>query len=215
MHTLNSAKELLHSLPVEVEFAGFRSNTLRLAQSGWDLSMEQQMNPRFYGPSLRLAMRHTGAKLYAISNEVVVDYGRLSGSLQNPVAYAEYLSHVCFSIACVALDIRFAVRGEQAYGGTFASRFQAIDPFPQERIVEESIHDFKFFKVANPSIKDIIVSPDQVPELLEMVLRAQAPGQREIRARERSRKNMQAYREGFNSTKPAHSVQAQIITLAS
>lgn len=214
MHTPSSVKELLYSLPVEVEFAGFVSNTLTLARSGWDLSMQQDLTGRYSDPILRLAMRHEGAKLYAISSEVHLHYAEMMGARSNAIEYAKFLANLRFSIQYVSSEIRFFSVSVGHRGVSFSSSFQAIDPYPQER-VEESISDFKFFKVSNPTIKDIIVSPEQVPELLEMVLRAQGPMVDQIRMRERSRQNTQWARENMQDVKPAHSVQAQIITLAS
>lgn len=212
MRMQSLGKELLHSLPVEVHFAGFKGNTLSLAKAGWDLSMEQS---EYYGEKmLRLAMRHEGAKLYAISQETRIDYGRLHAAMDNRIAYAELLTQIPFIIQAVAPSIRFATMGVSTRSVGFAQAFNPIDPFPQERIMEERIEDFKFFKVANPNIRDIIVSPDQVPELLDLVLKAQKPAIDEIRKREQSRKNTRWVHENMGSTKPAHQVQAQIITLA-
>lgn len=70
----------------------------------------------------------------------------------------------------------------------------------------------KFFKVANATAKDLIVHPDQVPELLEVILKCQAGTQKDIRKRDQSRSNYEKY--GEHGVKPAHEVQAQIITLA-
>jgi hypothetical protein len=200
-------REILHSLPIDVVFAGFKGNTLSLARAGWDLSMRQQSN--LWGAyEMQLVMRHDGARLYALSSPIELEYGRLGSCLNDPVRYAELLSQLHFSIACIAPQIEFHVMPVR--GNMFASEFKAIDPFPQERTEKISVKDFKFFKVANPSIKDIIVSPDQVPELLDMVLKAQKETISKVKARERSRENMHAYRD----VKPAHQVQAQLITLA-
>lgn len=217
MHTQSSDKELLYSIPIEVEFAGFRSDTLKLALAGWDLSMQQIMDPREYGPSLRLALRHEGAKLYALSDNHRLEYGQVHAARRNVVEYAQFLSQMCFRISYCAPDIRFASVAMRYSGSaaSFGSSFNAIDPFPQERTVEESIKDFKFFKIANPSIKDIIVSPDQVPELLDLVLRTQKITLDQVRAREKSRANTEWVRGEMSGTKPAHKVQMQIITLAS
>ncbi len=209
MHMQNSAKELLHSLPIEVEFAGFRGNTLSLAKAGWDLSMRQDTIAAYGGVGMQLAMRHEGAKLYAISHRINIDHGDLYRHMQSMVGYAEFISQQIFRIQAVSPSIRFYV---MATMGSMVSEFDAIDPFPQER-VEESIEDFKFFKVANPTIKDIIVSPDQVPELLDLVLRAQKPTMNNVRGRERSRENKIWVDENMRGTKPAHQVQAQLITL--
>lgn len=93
-------------------------------------------------------------------------------------------------------------------------QFMPISSIPEERTQEESIRDFKFFKVANNSVKDLIVLPEQVPDLLDAILKVQKPTQQEIKKRIESRVNFKAYRDGeMFSAKPSHTVQAQIITL--
>lgn len=213
MLTQNSAKEILHSLPIDVAFAGFRGNTLSLAQAGWDLSMDQR-HDRYGEYTMRLAMRHSGAKLYALSQMIRLPYGRIGAATSSMHEYAQLLASMYFVIEHVAPEFQFHVMPVQSVG-SFSRGFQAIDPFPQERVERESIRDFKFFKVSNPELKDIIVDPSQVPELLGMVLRAQEKTMKEVRSRERSRENTQRVRENMSGTKPAHHVQAQIITLAS
>lgn len=210
MHTQNWAKDLLYSLPIAVEFAGFRGNTLSLAKAGWDLSMRQCVG--YSGDyEMELAMRHGGANLYAISNRVCLPYGEFLSSASSQHEWAEYLTRICFFIHYVSTEIQFRIM-PRSENSLWHKEFMAIDPFPQVRDHEVSIKDFKFFKVSNPKLQDIIVDPNQVPELLDMVLKAQMPQQELIKRNERSRQNMEAYRADY-PVKPSHVVQAQIITL--
>lgn len=208
--TQKLGKELLHSLPVMVTFAGFKSDTLTLAKEGWDLSMRQSAE---YDFELTLAIRHERANLHGISAPLSFRREEAFRSFSDMHLYAEFLAQACFRIVCVAPEIQFRIMPVNG-PVTWAGDFSAIDPFPQERH-EASIKDFKFFKVSNPTLKDIIVSPEQVPELLDLVMKAQKPTQEAIKARMRSRENTEWVRSNMHGVKPAHHVQAQIITLAS
>jgi hypothetical protein len=210
-------KVLPYSLPIKVRFAGFQSNTLALAEAGWDLSLRQTFSPWKAGVELELAMKHAGAGLYGITNVVHVEMARIYDLLHGNTGYAALFTDVGFEVRCIAPDIRCKIFPIQTTGSVreFANAFSPVDPRPQDRESSEvSVRDFKFFKVANPTLQDIIVSPDQVPQLLEMVLKAQEPTMQGIRARERSRESEKWVNEEFRSVLPAHHVQAQLITLA-
>lgn len=219
MPTLNSGAETLmrgiRSLPIEVRFAGFTSTTLALANAGWDLSMKQNMDMREHRPEMQLAMRYkpfSGPGMFAISSPLRMDYG-FARELMHKSAERVYegelmhaLAKLGFDIIHMGNDVRFVVQPMRHQGlGTFADSFHPIDPRPQ--YVEERLSDFKFFKVASPKIQDIIVNPRDVPELLELVLKAQKPMLDGVKRRERSRENEMEMR-------PAQEVMAQIITLA-
>lgn len=218
MHMQQSAKVFLQNLPIKVEFAGFMSDTLRLARSGWDLSLRQQLNPRYGEPELQLAMRHGNHNhaIYALSHPLHCR-DQLYQALQtgNERAY-QSITNMVFSIMCMSNDIAIRTSSMTTYGLDYRAQFNPIDAYPQEMDMKEfNLRDFKFFKTASPDVKDLIVSPEQVPELMDVILKVQSKTREEIRRREESRANYKSYTNGemFNA-KPAHSVQAQIITLA-
>lgn len=213
MHTPQLEKELLYSLPIKVIFAGFQSDTLALARAGWDLSMRQGHSVCTAEYELQLALRHDGAKLYAISHQIRIPHEQLYACMSNRENFHVFVSNQIFHIQAVAPGIQFHCI-PMTTGLGFKESFRPVDPFPQERETID-LRDFKFFKVGNPSLKEIVVDPEQVPELLELVLKAQGPTMQEIKRREQSRANTAWVRENMGSTKPAHQVQAQIITLAS
>ncbi len=217
---LKSAKDLLLSPEIRVEFAGFESTTLRLARSGWDMSIEEELDYARGGKFMRLAMRHDGAKLYAVSAPLEIRINDIHRALTEGGYYYELLRNIGFVIQHVSPNIVWNLH--EMNRDAFVSRFNAMDPFPQRRVEEASIADFKFFKVSNPKVQDLIVDPKRVPELLDLILKCQEPTMKGVRARERSRANMDAYRDmmhgvspvGAAAIKPAHQVEAQIITIA-
>jgi hypothetical protein len=204
---LKSAKELLYSLPIKVLFAGFNSTTIALGQSGWDLSMKQQLN--LNGDfELQLAMRmgDRANALYAISHPTIIRRHAYEQCKRDLVHYTNFFSHQYFEIAHVSPGFQFKIL-PMMNATSFVNAFEPINPLPQER--HEDVRDMKFFKVAQATAKDLIVHPDQVPELLEVILKCQQSTQKEIKSRDRSRENAMNY-----GAKPAHEVQAQILTLA-
>lgn len=207
-------KSVLRSLPIKVEFAGFESNTLKLAKAGWDLSMQQEVDPRYGDYRMRLAMRFGDRNnaMYAISNSISMDWEHKRAHV-DPNYFVQLVESLGFSIQVMRPEISFRhIMAERGTGLSFAQSFMPIDAVPQ-REEESSIRDFKFFKIANPSVKDLIVDPSDVPELLDAVLKAQRPLLEKIKKRERSRDNELWVREGM-PVKPMHTVQAQIISLA-
>jgi hypothetical protein len=211
MRTPNSAKELLLSLPIKVRFAGFTGDTLSLAKSGWDLSMREGHSYATADYELQLAMRHEGAKLYGITHPLRIPHEHLYSVMGDQMAYAKFVALQEFEIQAIAPGIQFMripVRGESSWANGFAP----IDASPQWSEAED------ISRKANPNLKDIVVLPEMVPDLLAKVLEAQGPAMEEIRKRERSRENMAAYREGMflggtPQLKPAHQVQLQLVTL--
>lgn len=216
MLTPQSAKELLHSLPCAVRFSGFTSDTVKLAQQGWDLSMEQHAG--MYGDyNLQLAMRH-GDKhfaLYALSAPLQLRGHELHRIKNDPMSYSRFFIDYGFDIMYLANDIRMVTVNQMASQGVSFRRdsFFPIDPTPQVRH-EESIQDFKFFKVIDEGAKELIVTPESVPELLALVLKAQNSTQAEIKQRMRSRENYQQYGDTRGNLRPATKVAASIVTLA-
>jgi hypothetical protein len=216
----NSAKEVLSSFPIPVRFAGFQSDTLRLANAGWELSVREGRSDIWGEHQLQLAMTHRGVNQYVISHPIRIENRELYRAVSEPGFYATYVSGLCFEIMAMAPTIQFH-RVPTSFGthvSRFSDLFQPIDASPQLAEFED-MKDFRFFRTANPSVKDIIVLPEMVPDLLAKVLEAQGPMMDEIKKRERSRENLEQYRAAVAAhdlprIKPAHEVQLQLVTLS-
>lgn len=212
-------ERVVRSYPMAVRFAGFESDTRRLAASGWDLSMRQETrydNPR---PELQLAMRFSdtnGCHFYAISRPLGMDWQEISRAARVPEEqYIEMVKALGFDIMFMGQGARFQIFPmRMSMGASFLESFQPIDSRPTMQDREERLEDFKFFKVAaTPKVKDLIVSPEDVPELLDAVLKAQAPLLSKIKKREQSRKNFEEMKNGFTS-KPGSEVVGQILAVS-
>ncbi len=168
------------------------------------------------GLHMQLAMKFGDDEfnsIYAISNPLYFDYEDIYKAHSSIDGFLQIVS-------CMGFDIMHVGRGDRIKFitvpsprlGSFASQFQPIDPMPQEH-KEEGLNEFKFFKVAKPNIKDLIVDPKDVQELLDIVIKAQKPSIDAIKQRERSRANEFSMRAGLQIS-PGREVQAQLISLA-
>lgn len=202
MHTQSLVKEVLYNYPVKVYLAGFVGDTVGLGNNGWEFSMVQKHDYYSADFVLQLALKHSGLQQYALSSPVKINFNSIESfvrGMERP--------DFCFNIQYVAPEIH--TRTVILNKGFSLSDFIPTDVCPQLGELG-SLRDVKFFKPANVELKDFIVQPEDVPQLLDMLLNAQKPLIKEIKQREQSRKNF----DNLNNVKPAHQVQAQIISLA-
>lgn len=207
--------QILQSYPVRVRFQGFESTTLQLAMSGWDLSVQEESFVHYGSHGVRLAMRHTGLRVYAISDMVTIGHREMYDSMFSEagrsVLFGEMMKNLGFDMVTMGSNIAIQMINEAS---PLASRFNPMNPEPMLTTIQ-SLEEFRFFRTLSPDVKDIAVDPSKVPDLLDLVLKCQLPQQEAIRRRERSRENLDTYRRmGLENIKPLHEVRAQIITLA-
>lgn len=157
------------SEPCEVFWAGFRSDTYRLQQAGWEIAAEESP----YDRRARLMLRHGGMKLYAVSEFSQYDYyGDVYGRTMPPVFHV----------------IQVANRIEVIQMTGLISGFRQIDAAPQVTSeAPKSVEDLGIFATPMVRTEEIIVEPADVSAMLEQIRKMQSPEQKEIRARERSR----------------------------
>lgn len=207
-------KEMAISLPVEVIFAGFTSTTDRLANAGWDISMNQQMEPRHGRTFLQMALRYEPAGIYALSMRNDFEWWELQDTLRsrNSHELAQFLLSMPFNVQHMSSrGIVVASQSNPSMGvsSTFGAAFAPIDPYPS--FIQEDVKDFKFFRAASPSVKDIIVSPEQEPEIMKLLLDVQNLTQEKIKDKmKRAERHAQV-----DQMLGSRTINAQIITLAS
>jgi hypothetical protein len=216
MHMRN-LEGAVRSLPLKVRFLGFESDTRTLAGAGWGFAMREQHAYAYAGTEMQMALKYDfkdGGHIYAWTKPLIIPYEDFE-RLKNGVSHEAYLhifSNYGFDVIHIGNSPQFRVFPIMHRGASIMNEFNPIDPMTQE--VTETMDQLRFFKVAKPSIKDLIVDPSSVPELMDLVLKAQRPAMEEIKRREKSRLNEAWMRTGME-IKPAHEVKAQIITLTS
>jgi hypothetical protein len=183
----------LLSQPCEVLWAGFRSNTYVLQQAGWELAVEQD----FSGLRLRLLIRNRDMQLYAVSDASSFDFYRNAH---------EHLSRPVFHIVQASSTMQLA----QIVGFAPSFSFKQFDAAPQFSAMRyDNIEDLGIFAAPLVRTEELIVEPADVSALLEQIRRMQAPGQAEIRAKQRTRECT----DRIPDARPMTRFHAQIITL--
>ena len=153
----------LLSQPVEIHFAGFRSDTLRLQHEGWQLSAEQDV----VGQSMRIALRHEKLGLLGLTHmerwhyEQYYHDARYMGRVPLPVLSMEHFGR---------RQTLFAVSNHLDPMGAFAP----IDAVPSFTMTEpRALEDLVHF--ANLNQKRILLPEETVGDLMERILKLQEP----------------------------------------
>jgi hypothetical protein len=200
-----------------VFFAGFKSDTATLQNNGWDLSMEQLNNFAHARSELRLAMRHEKAGLYALSAPVAWDQRReyaYQTSMREPgyvhqtALGADWDYSLTFQIIYVGSNARFQIIPQSR-----AMFFQPIDAFPAVEQVQELDFDQAIpFRTISAEAPELVVDPDKVGQIMELILKAQSPKQAEIRqeTRRRAWRERDATSQGYDARAD---IRAQIVSL--
>lgn len=205
------AEDRIINHPMKVRMFGWESDTLELQHSGWQLSMKQDVQHNAF----QLALHHPHLKLFAISRHY--DDFHFMQIARDPMYARKIIDHFVFDIEHLSSRIEVIL-----HEGAFDSirhplrrfwTFSPVDGEPQWERLErrQSLEDYMLFRPINHS-KDIIVDPNDVPQLMEMILKAQSPQQEEIRQRQRSRENMAYVIDA--GLLPGHDIHAQIVTIA-
>jgi len=166
------------SRPVGVEWRGWRSDTLRLQRSGWQLAVETNFDSSSIG--YRLAMKHEGYKLFAVTDRKAIQSMRMNA----PWMHSEV--PVFQVVSVLPIDFRICT-----YAGLEdLSEFKPIDAEPQFVNAKiQTIDDFNIFAVVGKAERVLVNKADMsVIEHLEAIKRLQADKQRELRKDEVNRK---------------------------
>jgi hypothetical protein len=188
------------SEPAVVWWAGFRSDTLRLQQAGWEIAAEEDVAYN----CIRLILRHQNMRLYALTNEVEYNYRAL---MVDPGCRSALEFNV------VAAAPKFEVHRFAGIGPVEFENFRQIDAQPQvaQNVEIKSLDDFRIFATPLTRTEEIIVEPRTVSAMLEQIRKMQVPEQERIRQKER----LAARRAGESvDAGPRQQFHAQIISLA-
>lgn len=186
------------SEPAEVWWAGFRSDTLRLQQEGWEIAAEEDVAY----DRIRLLLRHQDLRLYALTDDVQYRYRAIADP-----RFALKQPQLVFRV------VRAAPRFEVLRSDIDFAAFRQVDAKPQfEHSVEvKSLEDFRIFATPLARTEEIIVEPQTVSAMLDQIRKMQAPEQARIREQQRAA----AARESrVADAAPRQAFHAQIISLA-
>lgn len=165
------------SLPCPVRFAGWETDTQRLQQGGWQLSVEQNYDNN----TIRLAMHLDAAQLIMISETREFDfYGHAALRHHGGDVRANL---PIFTVRMVAQHgVKVRILEETSFD------FRPFDAKPSMTMVPiTDIEDMGIFAPCLTRTKELIVDPDTVESLFAKIKTLQAPELAEIRARNRAR----------------------------
>lgn len=164
---------LLHSPPSKVYFNGWESDTVRLGQHGWDISVSED----FAEHRFNMLLYHVSSNIKMLA-EARIDPLRERAS--RGWAYSEKLG-----FDGPQFQVRRAWQGEARITPfhVFPRFDHWVDTRPQmEEVVPQDVMDLPIFRSRlAPVAKQLIVEPQDVSQLLEQIMRMQSPRQAEIR----------------------------------
>lgn len=152
-----------------IHWAGWRSDTLHLQNSGWKIAVDYD----YYRDSYRIAMQHEAMRLHAITSALTMiqaEHDRHRDLSEMPI----------FEVVHCAPSIQ----STQVHGIDF-SRFQQIDAAPQMVTSKiQRIEDMNIFAVVGKTEQVLIDKADMsVVDHLEAIKSLQSDEQRKIRDR--------------------------------
>lgn len=145
----------LLSCPMQVEFVGFRSDTYRLQQAGWEFLVDEDV----INQALHIVMRHRDTHTVGVMLDQRFDYYRA-------LDQRRYMHEYVLRPSVVARDVRIA-----HHAGHLPFNFKTVDMVPSYRTTEvTSMHDLTMFNVPMVKTKEIYVPKGTVDELLTELL---------------------------------------------
>jgi hypothetical protein len=175
--------------PCAVHFAGFKSDTLRLQNNGWQISAEENL----LEGRCQLGIRNSRTGLVLLAVEVKFN-GAFLDSLYRGVDRHDRQEPPEFNITHVITDyLKVTMVPESIVS------MRPVDARPSKTEIR-CIEDFKLFSPLVDKTKEIIIEPQNVMECLELIKKMQAPDLAKIRERNR------------NQEMRMESIQAQILT---
>jgi hypothetical protein len=167
----------LQSAPFRISWAGFESDTLKLQNNGWSVAVEDVCDHAFCTHEVRFILKHEMLNLYAITRVNTFEFSDLTDYL------FKHKDHLKFHIQVIGKDIHYQYLPQFSFDS-----IKEIDCHPQfESIERHSIKDLSIFKTLVTPESALIIEPERIADLLEKIVEAQVPNQKEIRERMRSK----------------------------
>lgn len=193
----------LKNQPVKIYMAGWESDTFKLQNAGWQVSVEEMDDPSSFSRKIRVALKHPHLKLYCLTDSNHYDHGD-----------EEWMKHygrptIELTVRSIACDMQVMVMPDDF------SMFQPVDARPSfdssVRDNYRNIEEFKIFRPLAPE-KQIIIPNESVGELLSKIEGMQEPYQEQLR--EEKRTAMRKFQREVNEHELATNIVAQVAVIA-
>lgn len=157
----------LKSPPCPVYWAGWESDTHKLQQFGWDLSIDHSPESR----TMNIGIRHEKCGVYGFGSMIEKRFAEEHRYMNVRIAFKmEHVARdVCFETICPP-----------------SFNFVPIDATPEWTQINFQRHrmsEMDIFKKVNPDIKSIILNEVSLNEIMDLALQKQEPIQEKIRKR--------------------------------
>jgi len=180
----------LLSQPIKLHFAGWESDTFKLQQNGWSLSVAQN----HYRNCLQIAMKHHEYKIRGITSTIPYE------NLSYPGKYYQGEANVNLSSDFV----------QHTAATTSFKDFTPIDANPQYTYLREMMSENLFFAPNLARTQELIIPEHDVDSLMEMILKKQAINREDLIRRRVREQGLQETDYGARTN-----VHAQIVSIAS
>lgn len=156
---------------IELNWLGWQTNTLRLMQHGWQISVSENV----YHNTLDMAIKYPKIGIQGVSMDNSFNYMRMINpiNLHIPLRFNIQMAHY--------IDI---VTQVQEYA------WKPINAQPQYMNINPKytkLEDFALFETLPSKEKQIIITEPSFDKVLQMALEHQAPKQKELRQKARSK----------------------------
>lgn len=178
---LRPGEPYLRGRPLDIDFLGFRSDTYRLQQAGWQFAEERSE----YRDEIRIAIRHPEHRISGMSGPVTRgqvftyirrDWDRRPDTVRIELAI-QYMIHEHPRCTCNA-------------------RFVPVDTTPSYEVFgADDLYDMPYFKPIDEG-KEIFLRKASVEEIMQIALDKQEPEQARIRASRQADRKREEYNRG-------------------
>jgi hypothetical protein len=162
-----------------VRWAGWSSDTLTLQRAGWQFAAQQEK----HRGTVRLALRHPQG-WHGLTNEVNYERVRHMLAGRDGSVFAHDGRLLTFDVVCLGSNVQVCASSVPMTG------WRAVDMFPASTTAvyeQRSLLDWVPFMPVNHEAEQIVVAPESVGQVLDLLLRCQAPAAAARRARDRVR----------------------------
>ncbi len=169
------------SMPIQLSWMGWETDTYRLQQNGWMISAQQDVATN----RMQISFKHKDVGMYGLTD---VDEFDFMNARRNP----EMLRHLNY--ACkMGANLRISQRLHMNMANECMI---PIDANPQYTTIEErSLEDFAHFQKVNTDAKAIFLQEASMDDILQLALEKQAPNQEKIRKQLVRRKEMESIKQ--------------------
>lgn len=175
----------LISQPIRIHWMGWETDTARLAENGWDISVDQNLQHR----SMEIAIRKNserGQSIYGMTEMKEFEYHRyLHNYHPHEYVYPLFKMLLAYEIIINERYVR-------------AKEFSAVNAHPSYMEVNNSmdrIENLIHFQKIKQDTKQIILQRASMQEVLEFALSKQAPEQERIRKEMLKRQEMERFKQ--------------------